>query len=77
MVSAKPLDCSALGYSGAAVLNSASSQDRLAILLLMAVGRCLMIDGGLLDWAWIYSGGLFGLQYGLNFSVIKLSVMSR
>ena len=59
-MSAKPLDRSALEYRGVALLNSAPSQDRLAILLLMAVGSCLMIDGGWLDWAWIYSGGLSG-----------------
>ena len=63
MASAKPLDRSALKYRGATLLDSASSQDRLAILLLLAVGSCLMIDCGWLDWAWIYSGGLCDLRY--------------
>ena len=43
------VDCEAL-------LNLSESQDKSEILLLMVAGRCLIMDGGWLDFALMYSG---------------------
>ena len=73
----KPLAFSASLYAGEALSNSVLSQDKLDILLPMPLGRCFRMAGGWLDWELMYSGGLSGFPLGQNFSVVRLSVMSR
>ena len=52
--------------------NSWASHDNLEILLLMACGICLMIDGGWLDCELMYSRGLSSFLYTRYFPLERL-----
>ena len=72
-----PLFLSAVSYIILALLNLASSQDKLEMRFLVIDGNCLMIDGGWLYFECIYRSVLFGFLKGKYFPVFKFKEISK
>ena len=72
-----PLSFRAFSYSGFALLNSSSLQDKSDNRLFIIFGRSFIMVEGWFDFAWIYIGLLFGFLNGKYLPVSRLNVTSK